>query len=126
MRYHEYEILNEVCLHFDVTPEELIEKDRRYYIKTARHMFFLICRKHTPLSFVQIGNVLKRHHASVIHACRNMEWMTREEHEHYDAIMRRLQTDTQDEYYQMFCLLGKSMNIVNSFDFIVNFRELAA
>jgi len=54
-----------------VDPCEMIKKNRRRELSTARHALAYYLRKHTDLSFEVIGELMGgRHHATIIHGCK--------------------------------------------------------
>jgi chromosomal replication initiator protein len=63
-----------VCDHFGLQSTELMSGKRQKTISLARSMAMYLIRKHTPLSFPEIGSKLgDRNHSTVISACRRIE-----------------------------------------------------
>lgn len=54
------------------TPENIIRKNRKREIVTARQMAILLLRKNTPLSLKSIGDLFGKDHTTVIHSIRTM------------------------------------------------------
>ena len=46
-------------------------RERRY--TDARFIYALLCKKYTKESLTRIGLTIKRHHASILHACKQGE-----------------------------------------------------
>ena len=63
-----------VCDHFGLQPTELMSGKRQKTISLARSVAMYLIRKHTQLSFPEIGNKLgDRNHSTVISACRRID-----------------------------------------------------
>jgi hypothetical protein len=57
-----------------VDPVEMMQKNRRRDLTTARHALSYYLRKHTDLSFQAIGNLMGgKHHATILHGCKLIE-----------------------------------------------------
>lgn len=61
-------IINAVCKHNEVTPEQLKGKNRERKFADLRTIIFYKIRQHTGYSFMAIGKMFNRNHATVI-AC---------------------------------------------------------
>jgi chromosomal replication initiation ATPase DnaA len=67
------DILEVVCYVTKIKAYQIISKNRKYDIKTARHIFFYIAHKHTKIQLEVIGKHINRHHATVLHAYHKIE-----------------------------------------------------
>ena len=67
-----YVILNKVCAHLGVNKEALAGKFQGRELSDARHIYFYIAKKNTSKTLVDIGEVLNRNHATVIHAIKKV------------------------------------------------------
>jgi chromosomal replication initiator protein len=67
------EVINAVCENFMVTYADITGKKRDRNIKEARHVFMWAMRMESPLSFSSIGKMVNKDHATVIHACDNID-----------------------------------------------------
>ena len=59
-------IINVVCNHFDITPEEVKSSKRNSYINEPRQIIMYLCRKYTGISLVELGKLLGRDHSTII------------------------------------------------------------
>ena len=67
-------IMDTVCGHYNVTPEDLCSRNRKQKIALVRQVAMYIASEHTNLSNVQIGlNLGNRNHATVIHAINQVK-----------------------------------------------------
>lgn len=67
-------IMETVCNHYNVTPEDLCSRNRKQKIALVRQVAMYIASEHTNLSNVQIGlNLGNRNHATVIHAINQVK-----------------------------------------------------
>ena len=65
------DIKKAVAQHFGVKVSEMISKRRTKSISFPRHIAMYLCRKHTTLSYPEIGGEFGgRDHSSVIHAAQ--------------------------------------------------------
>ena len=63
------DIKRAVALHFGVRTSEMVSKTRTKSVSFPRHVAMFLCRKHTTLSYPEIGGEFGgRDHSSVIHA----------------------------------------------------------
>jgi len=57
-----------------VDPVQMMKKNRRRDLATARHALAYYMRKHTDLGFQRIGDLMGgRHHATILHSCKLIE-----------------------------------------------------
>ena len=57
-----------------VDPIDMMKKNRRRDLATARHALAYYMRKHTDLGFQRIGDLMGgRHHATILHSCKLIE-----------------------------------------------------
>ena len=72
-------VLAAVAAEFGIDVEMLHSRTRRQPIATARQVAIYILRNTTDLTLTEIGDLVGRHHATVIHAIRSMEGRRRYE-----------------------------------------------
>jgi len=72
-------IIEAVCVFWRVPRTKVLSKDRTQHVATARQAAMYLIRKHTNLSFPDIGDELNRDHSTAVHA--------------FNVIQRRVQTD---------------------------------
>ena len=68
--YNFKEIANGCCRYFDVSITEILSRKRDENTATARHFICWLLRRHSNLTFQQIGNIIDRHHSNVIDSCK--------------------------------------------------------
>jgi len=67
-------IMETVCEHYNVTPEDLSSRNRKQKIAFVRQVAMYMASEHTNMSNVQIGlNIGNRNHATVIHAINQVK-----------------------------------------------------
>lgn len=67
-------IINAVCKHFDISPEQMKSKSRKREISHPRHIAMYLCRNLTEESFANIGKEFgNMDHTSIIHGCDKIE-----------------------------------------------------
>ena len=64
---HPYTVLMDVCRRTGITPEQVMSKTRKREIVDARQIYFRRCRELTKASLSEIGSVVYRDHATVLH-----------------------------------------------------------
>jgi len=64
---HEDEVINAVCIAFNVTKSEIIKKVRKRYIVDARTCAAHILRNQLGYGVVKIAKILRKHYTSVVH-----------------------------------------------------------
>ena len=69
------QVLINACKICDITMDELKGKARNRHLIVARHICFYILRNDFALSLVEIGRIFNRHHSSIIHAIKNMDFI---------------------------------------------------
>ena len=68
------EIVDAVCVVYDVTEHQVLGKSRKREIVEARHMAMYLIRKHCRYSLIKIGMLIgNRDHSTVIHANANID-----------------------------------------------------
>lgn len=82
------------CQVYDVTPDQVISKNRKQHIVYARHLFCYLCRKHLKMTFAGVGNILHRDHSSIINSVNVYTDLI-----HYDRI-------STEHYSKASALLG--------------------
>jgi chromosomal replication initiation ATPase DnaA len=88
------EAMRVVCIIYDVTPDEILEKVRRQGIMDARHLFCYLCKKHLRMTYLSIGQVLHRDHSTIINSVHVYESLVE-----YDRTTNKL-------YVESLSLLG--------------------
>ena len=63
-------IIDSVTKVTGVSFTNMIEKDRKTTIREARQIAQYLIRKHTTMSFTEIGHLFKKDHSSIIHSCK--------------------------------------------------------
>ncbi len=66
-------VTQEVCNYYNIEPDQLFTKSRKREISDARQMVMYMAKKHAKMQLTSIGMRLSRTHATVIHACKNIE-----------------------------------------------------
>lgn len=66
-------VTQEVCNYYNIEPDQLFTKSRKREISDARQMVMYLAKKHAKMQLTSIGMRLSRTHATVIHACKNIE-----------------------------------------------------
>jgi chromosomal replication initiator protein len=65
-------VLRIVCEHFDLRPAELRTSSRSPRVTLPRQLAMYLMRRHSSLSYPEIGQRFHRHHTTAIHACRRI------------------------------------------------------
>ena len=69
-----FEIVTQTVSDFyNIDPEQLFTKTRKREISDARQMVMYLAKRHVKMPVTAIGTRLSRTHATVLHACRNIE-----------------------------------------------------
>ncbi len=69
-----FEIITQVvCSYYKIEPDQLFTKTRKREISDARQMVMYLAKKHAKMLLTAIGTRLSRTHATVLHACKNIE-----------------------------------------------------
>ena len=69
-----FEIVTQTVSDFyNIDPEQLFTKTRKREISDARQMVMYLAKRHVKMPVPAIGTRLSRTHATVLHACRNIE-----------------------------------------------------
>lgn len=66
-------ITQEVCSYYDVDPDQIFTKTRKREISDARQMIMFLSKKLAKMPLTAIGTRLSRTHATVLHACNNID-----------------------------------------------------
>ncbi len=66
-------IAQSVSDYYDVDPDAIFAKSRKREISDARQMVMFLARRDAKMPVTAIGTRLSRTHATVLHACRNIE-----------------------------------------------------
>lgn len=74
------QIIDAVCGHFGLTPEEILSAGRRHELVFARQVAMFLCRKHLGLSFPELGRAFGgRDHSTALYSCRKIEQLQRDD-----------------------------------------------
>lgn len=66
-------ITREVTSYFNIDQTKIFEKSRKREISDARQVVMFLAKKHAKMPLTTIGSRLSRSHATVLHACKNIE-----------------------------------------------------
>ena len=95
------EIIRYVCDKFEVKPEQLIMKKRKRGVMpfpVIRHIcFYMIC-KYTSLTLAQIGKLLKKDHATVIHSKRCVQNLKDTKDKQFYSMIVEIETELNNKY----------------------------
>lgn len=81
------EIVETVCSHFNVSPEDVSGKSRKRSLVVARQVSMYLAQKHTKMPAARIGKLVAgRDHSTVLHSCEKVEEMLKEDKEFSIAI----------------------------------------
>jgi hypothetical protein len=120
------EILYHVCHYYGIQPGDLVEKSRPAHINEARQMYFYLARRHTPRSFAEIGKVVNRHHATVIHGYKKLlSYQTPMETDRIDHLEALLINEKPNAWFGMHANLGIAMEMSKKFDWQIGFKKLS-
>ncbi len=72
------QIIKTVASYFRLRSTDLLGKVRRQPVVRARHMAMAMAKQLTNLSLSEIGDAFARDHTTVLHACRNVERLRKE------------------------------------------------
>lgn len=64
------EIAEAILEYFEVSFEELKSKNRKKHLIQARMYVSAFLRKYTLMTFEQIGDLMERNHATILHLCK--------------------------------------------------------
>lgn len=68
------EIVETVCRHYQVSPEEVSGKSRKRNLVVARQVSMFLAQKHTKMAASRIGKLIAgRDHSTVLHSCEKVE-----------------------------------------------------
>ena len=66
------DIIESVCQHYQVTPEEVSGKSRKRNLVIARQVSMFLAQKHTKMPASRIGKLIGRDHSTVLHSCEKV------------------------------------------------------
>ena len=66
-------ITQEVCSFYQIDPDQIFTKTRKREISDARQMIMYLSKKLAKMPLTAIGTRLSRTHATVLHACNNID-----------------------------------------------------
>ncbi len=82
------EILEKVCAHFHVAPEDVSGKSRKRDFVVARQVSMYLAQKHTKMPASRIGKLIAgRDHSTVLHSCEKVEERMRTDQKFQDDII---------------------------------------
>jgi len=97
-------LLEDVVQATGITYTEIFGTTRRRRTTTARHLFCFIARKHLGMfSLQEIADVFGINHATVVHACHNIEALLQMR----DSLSRKL----QDEYLEILGMRNEDVRL---------------
>ena len=74
------QIIDAVCEHFGLTPEDILSAGRRHELVFARQVAMYLCRRHLGLSFPELGRAFGgRDHSTALYSCRKIEQLQRDD-----------------------------------------------
>lgn len=67
-------IIDFVCAHYGVTPDELMARDRHKSVVEARQIAIWLCRRRLRMSFPELGRAFgNRDHTTCMSACHRID-----------------------------------------------------
>ena len=82
------EILEKVCQHYHVAPEDVSGKSRKRDFVVARQVSMYLAQKHTKMPASRIGKLIAgRDHSTVLHSCEKVEERMRTDQKFQDDII---------------------------------------
>jgi chromosomal replication initiator protein len=82
------DILEKVCTHFHVAPEDVSGKSRKRDFVVARQVSMYLAQKHTKMPASRIGKLIAgRDHSTVLHSCEKVEERMRTDQKFQDDII---------------------------------------
>ena len=72
-RHYINQFINEYCEMQDVDKDVLFSKSRDRYLVERRMILAFFLRRRTELTWQEIGNIMNRNHASIIHYNNKVE-----------------------------------------------------
>lgn len=66
-------ILDEVCKYLELNVDRIKSNGRQAQNVKARFYYFYLARQHTNYSFANVGSIVGKDHASVMHGCKQIE-----------------------------------------------------
>ena len=82
------EILEKVCQHYHVAPEDVSGKSRKRDFVVARQVSMYLAQKHTKMPASRIGKLIAgRDHSTVLHSCEKVEERMKVDRQFQDEII---------------------------------------
>ncbi|MBO4658520.1 MAG: chromosomal replication initiator protein DnaA [Prevotella sp.] len=82
------EILEKVCEHYHVAPEDVSGKSRKRDFVVARQVSMYLAQKHTKMPAARIGKLIAgRDHSTVLHSCEKVEERMKVDRQFQDEII---------------------------------------
>lgn len=114
------DVARAVCLYYGTTMAELSSLSRRSDVVRARAMYFYTCRMHTTESTDRTASLIDRDHSTAVHHFKKYNgWMTKDEQEDYDEIVKILNELTDNKVLDSFNNLGRYFGIIKDVEFAV-------
>ena len=74
------QIIDAVCEHFGLAPEDILSAGRRHELVFARQVAMYLCRRHLGVSFPELGRAFGgRDHSTALYSCRKIEQLQRDD-----------------------------------------------
>lgn len=74
------QVVDAVCAHFGLTPEDIFSAGRRHDLVFARQVAMFLCRRHMGLSFPELGRAFGgRDHSTALYSCKKIEQLQRDD-----------------------------------------------
>lgn len=74
------QVVDAVCAHFGLTPEDILSAGRRHDLVFARQVAMFLCRRHMGLSFPELGRAFGgRDHSTALYSCKKIEQLQRDD-----------------------------------------------
>lgn len=114
------DVAKAVCLYYGTTMAELSSLSRRSDVVRARAMYFYACRMQTTESTSRTATLIDRDHSTAVHHFKKYNgWMTKDEQEDYDEIVKIPNEITDNKLLDSFSNLGRYFPILENVEFAV-------
>lgn len=98
------QIIDTVARHMELNVEDVLnKKTRKAEMVLCRHLIFYFMRKytligngHTPITYQTIGDMFKKHHASIMHAEKKVKSYIK-----FNSEFRQMVGNFEEYFYQM-------------------------
>lgn len=75
-----------VCIFFEINSVHMVSTSRQRRYAWPRQIAMYLCRKHTNMSFSDIGHEFLKDHTTVLHACRRTQGLIDANNEFRDSV----------------------------------------